>query len=92
LFHTRKLDFQVKISKEKINESLEKDGYILIKNFLSPQQCDVIRKEVEVKIEEWFTKENLVSHAAYVSDDNKGRRYDDIVLTLFRSLFHLINY
>jgi hypothetical protein len=50
-------------------------GYIVIKNFLTQAECDLITEEVEAKIAEWFTRENLVSHAAYISDDNIGRRF-----------------
>jgi len=61
-------------SKGDIISNLNEKGYILIQNFLSAEQCELIRKEAEGNISEWFTKENLLSHAAYISDDNKGRR------------------
>jgi len=63
-----------KFSKETINVHLMQKGYFLIKNFLTTKQCEDLTKEVENKIPVWFTKENLMKHAAYISDDNKGRR------------------
>jgi len=63
-----------KLNPQEVNENLAQDGYFLIKNFLNQDQCDIIMKETEGKITEWFNKENLMSHAAYISDDNKGRR------------------
>lgn len=62
-------------------------GYFLIKNFVTSEQCDIIMNEVEGKISDWFVKENLLSHAAYISDDNKGRR-----LVLYILLNLLLNY
>jgi hypothetical protein len=63
-----------RLSVEVVNQNLASEGYFLVKNFLTSEQCDIIMKETEGKISEWFVKENLLSHAAYISDDNKGRR------------------
>jgi hypothetical protein len=49
-------------------------GYVVIESFLTPIECELITKEVEANIADWFTRQNLMSHAAYISDDNIGRR------------------
>lgn len=57
-----------------VESAIATEGYYLIRNFISPEQCKTVAEISENLITRWYNESNLLSHAAYISDDNKGRR------------------
>eukprot|EP01125_Pyxidicula_operculata_P001639 TRINITY_DN11482_c0_g1_i1.p1 TRINITY_DN11482_c0_g1~~TRINITY_DN11482_c0_g1_i1.p1 ORF type:complete len:280 (-),score=32.93 TRINITY_DN11482_c0_g1_i1:11-850(-) len=55
-------------------EEVKKNGYILIKNFVSLEQCQEMRSVIDKAVKLFYTVDNIKNHSAYISDDNTGRR------------------
>lgn len=56
-----------------VKEALALNAYLLIKSFISIAECDCLAETVIRYAREHYKAENIESHAAYISDDNRGR-------------------